>query len=131
MQRERSTKASKVGLSFGDVQRLAERLPGVAAGTSYGTPALKANGKLMARVHEDQATLVLRCTPIVRSHLLSSAPRVFHLTDHYRDYPWILVHLSAVSAAVLAPLLEDAWRLVASKTMVKAFDANGDGGGTT
>jgi hypothetical protein len=114
------------GMSFADVFLLAQRLPGVEESTSYGTAAIKANGKLLARVWEDDATLVLRCTPTVRAHLLSSSPAVFHLTDHYRDYPWVLVRLGAVSESVLAPLLEDAWRLVVSKQAAAAFAAQSD-----
>jgi hypothetical protein len=74
-------------MSFADVVRLSLRLPSVAEGMSYGTAAIKANEKLLARIREDNTTLVLRCTPTVRAHLLSSDPAVFDLTDHYRDYP--------------------------------------------
>ncbi|MGQ3237636.1 MAG: MmcQ/YjbR family DNA-binding protein, partial [Shinella sp.] len=40
------------------LQRLAEDLPGVETGTSYGTPALKVAGKLFLRI-KDAQTLVL------------------------------------------------------------------------
>jgi hypothetical protein len=111
------------GLSFAAVAKLATTLPDVNESTSYGTPALKLKDKLLARVWEDGATLVLRCTPEVRAHLLRNTPTVFFLTDHYRDYPWVLVRLAAVRAADLEPLLEDAWRQVAGKRLVAAFDA--------
>ena len=40
-------------LNFADVTAAAGKLPGVEVSTSYGTPALKVKGKLLARLHDD------------------------------------------------------------------------------
>jgi len=98
---------------FGIVCALAAVLPGVEESTSYGTPALKVKGKLFARLREDGDTLVVRTTPEDRELLLHTWPHVFYLTDHYRDYPWVLVRLAKIRRAHLAELLEDAWGRVA------------------
>jgi hypothetical protein len=74
--------------------------PGIEDSTSYGTPALKVRGKLLARVHQN----------------------VFFITDHYRDYPWILVRFSAVDPGALPDLIERAWRLVAPKALTAKYD---------
>lgn len=92
---------------------LAAALPGVETATSYGTPALKVKGKLFARLREDGETLVLRTTPEDRELLLQTCPAVFYLTDHYRDYPWVLVRLARIRRPHLAEVLEDAWGRVA------------------
>lgn len=109
--------------TFAAVRRVALRLPEVEEGTAYGTPAFKVRGKLFVRLKEDGETLVLRCGPFDREHLLASAPAVFFLTDHYRDYPYVLLRLRAVRAAQLKDVLAEAWRQVAPKTLVSAFDA--------
>lgn len=106
--------------TFADVHALAAKLPGVELGTSYGTPALKVKGKLFARLHDDGETLVLRTTSINREYLLATWPKVFHLTDHYRDYPWVLVRLKMISKARLAEALSDAWELVATAKLKQA-----------
>ena len=111
------------GVSFADVVRLARALPDVAESTSYGTPALKVGGKLMARLKEDGETLVLRMDFESRTFLLREQAEIFHLTDHYRDYPWILVRLPRVTAERMAELLDDAWRLVAPRRLVANRDA--------
>jgi hypothetical protein len=92
---------------------LAAVLPGAEESTSYGTPALKVKGKLFARLQEDGETLVLRSTPEDRELLLRKWPTVFYLTDHYRDYSWVLVRLAKIRRAHLAEVLEDAWGRVA------------------
>jgi hypothetical protein len=114
-------------VSYDTVRDLARRLPGVEEGTSYGTAALKVKGKLLVRLKEDGDTIVLRTDFIERDHLLRTAPKTFYITDHYRDYPAVLVRLPSVAPAQLRELLEDAWRRVAPKKLVAAFDAGTDG----
>jgi hypothetical protein len=108
--------------TFGDVRKIALALPGVKEGTSYGTPALKVGGKLIARMHQDMDCLVLRTDFMDREILMQSAPDAFFITDHYRDYPWILVRFAVVEKHALPDLIERAWRQVASKTLAKKYD---------
>src|SRR5438067_10257220 len=109
--------------AYDTVRALARRLPGAEEGTSYGTPALKVRGKLFVRLKEVGETIVLRTEPFEREHLLRSDPRTFYITDHYRDYPWVLVRLASVSEAQLSDLVESAWRRVAPKSLRAAHDA--------
>lgn len=111
--------------TFDDIREIAHALPGVVDGTSYGTPALKVGGKLFARLHQGMDCVVLRTDLLDREILMQSAPDTFFITDHYRDYPWILLRLGVVEKRVLPELIERAWRLVASKTQVKKYDSVG------
>jgi hypothetical protein len=103
---------------YGTVRRLALALPGVEEGSCYGTPALRVRGKLLARLKEDGETLAVRCRHEERDLLLQAAPRVFFLTDHYRDYPWVLVRLPVIETGELQDLLERAWATVAPRKLV-------------
>jgi hypothetical protein len=105
-------------VSFPEVSQLAKALPGVIESTSYGTPALKVDGKLLARLKEDGETLVLRMDFVNRDLLLRAEPDLFFLTDHYLNYPSILLRLKEVTRKRMAELLEDAWRLVAPRRLV-------------
>src|SRR5271166_3525636 len=105
-------------VTFEQVRLAAQALPGIENSTSYGTPALKVRGKLLARLHQSGDCLVLRTDLLDRHILLQSAPEVFYITDHYRDYPWILVRFATVDRRVLPDLLERAWRLVAPQALV-------------
>ncbi len=106
------------GISYDEVRELARNLPAVEEGTSYGTPALKIRGKLLARLKEDGQTLVLRTTLADRTRLLAAAPNVFYLTDHYVNYPMILIRLPQIDRAFLRELLAEAWRLTAPARLV-------------
>ena len=116
---------TKVGLedAFQQVLRAAleAQWPGIERGTSYGTPALKVRGKLMARL-KDAETLVVRCPLEDKEFLVGAEPEVFFETDHYRGWPLILVRLSRVDPARLRQRLEVAWRMQASKRLIASFD---------
>jgi hypothetical protein len=111
---------------WADVVAAASRFPGVEEGTSYGTPSLKVRGKFMARLRTNPDALVVRTIDLAdRDALLKGDPDVFFITPHYDGYPAVLVRLEVVDPAMLAELIEDAWRLQAPKRVVAAFDAGG------
>lgn len=97
---------------------LASVLPGIEAGTSWGTPGLKVSGRFLARLKEDGESLVLRISFEERERLMARAPRVFYLTDHYQNYPAVLIHLAKVREGVLKRLLKDAWGEVAGERLL-------------
>jgi hypothetical protein len=111
------------GITFEQVLLAARAFPGVEQSTSYGTAALKVRGKLLARLHQSGECFVLRADLLDREILIQSDPAVFFITDHYRDYPWVLVRFATVEPSALSDLLERAWRLVAPKTLLSKYEA--------
>lgn len=109
-------------LTFDAVVKLALELPGVKEGTSYGTRAIKVRSKLLGRLKEDGETMALHASFVVRDHLIATQPDVFFLTDHYRDYPWVLVRLAVADRSVIRQLMEDAWRAAAPKLLIRELE---------
>jgi hypothetical protein len=108
-------------VTFDDVRKIALAWPEVEDGTSYGTPALKVRKKLLARLREDGDSLVMPGVPLdEREMLVESQPKVFYFTDHYKDYPMVLIRLSKAKRATVESLLLRNWRALASKAVVKA-----------
>ena len=91
-------------LSLAVIRRTVSTLPGVEEGTSYGTPAWRHKGKLLARLHQDGRSIVLKVGNETRDHLLQADPATFFVTDHYIGYPMVLAHLYRLSAADLKKL---------------------------
>jgi hypothetical protein len=58
-----------------------------------------------------------------RDMLVESQPNVFYFTDHYRDYPMVLIRLSKTKRAIVEPLLRRRWRTLASRAAIREFDA--------
>jgi hypothetical protein len=112
--------------SWDDVVAIGLRFPGVEAGTSYGTPALRVRGKSMCRLRSDPDALVVRVLDLPdREALLRGNPEVFFSTPHYDGYPYVLVRLDAVAPQELEELIEDAWRIRAPKRLVAEHDGAG------
>jgi hypothetical protein len=112
-------------VTFDEVRKIALTWPEVEDGTSYGTSALKVRKKLMVRLKEDGDSMVMPGVPSEeRESLIESQPKVFYFTDHYRDYPMVLIRLSKTKRATVEPLLRRQWRALASKAAVTKFDTS-------
>lgn len=112
-------------MTFEDIRTIALRWPEVEDGTSYGTPALKVRKKMLVRLKEDGDSLVMPgVPPDEREMLVESQPDVFYFTDHYRDYPMVLIRLSKAKRATVEPLLRRQWRALASKKAIAASESD-------
>ena len=112
------------GDEYRRVCEIARKLPGVEESSSYGTPALKVKGRFLCRLRsEAEGALAIRCDFLDRQILLQADPEVFFVTDHYLDYPMILVRLDRVRLSALPDLIERAWRMVAPPKLVAEYDA--------
>ena len=105
-------KKSRQGVTFDTVREIAQRLAGAEESTSYGTPAFKVKGKLFVRLHQSEEGLVISVDFDEREEMMRTAPEKFYITDHYLNYPWILVRMSRVTPDELRDLLIGSWRRV-------------------
>jgi hypothetical protein len=103
-------------VTYEGVRAIGRTLEGVEESTSYGTPALKVRGVLMVRLKEDGETLVLRTTFVDRDLLLNAAPAVYFITDHYRNYPYVLVRLPSITRSELQERMQESWQRLATRT---------------
>ena len=107
-------------IDFDTVRKIAIGLSGMEESTMYGSPALKVRGKLLAciAIHKsaEHGSLAVRIDFDQRAEFLAEAPDVYYLTDHYVNYPVVLVRLSRIHLDALKDLLGMAWRFVTAKT---------------
>lgn len=111
------------GLAWAAVRKLALAFPGMTEGTSYGEPAFLLDGKFFSRFYEQEQGLVVHAEEPLRDALLAGKPDVYFTTDHYRNYPAVLVRLACVPSAELAALYEAGFHARAKKKRVAEFDA--------
>jgi hypothetical protein len=97
-------------------------LPGTSEGICYGTPGFYVQKKLLARLWENGLVLVVHSDD--RDKWMKANSDVFFITDHYRNYPSVLVHLDIIDPEELEKLLTEAWLQRASKTLVKEYKKN-------
>src|SRR5437588_3550067 len=108
------------GLTFAVVRQIGLKLPDVEEGTAYGSPALKVRGKMFTciAIHRsaEPGSLAVRLPFVERDELIAADPATFYLTDHYVDYPVVLVRLARVHRDALHDLLRMSWEFVSAKT---------------
>ena len=109
----------KTKVTFDVIRELALQLADVEESTAYGSPALKVRGKLLACMainkSAEPGSLVVRIDFDQRAALLAEDPATYYVTDHYVNYPSVLVRLSHVRADQARDLLNAAWRFVTSQ----------------
>ena len=107
-------------IDFDTVRNIALGLAGAQESTAYRSPAFKVRGKLLAviPVHKsaEPDSLAVSVDFDQRAELLAGAPDIYYLTDHYVNYPIVLVRLSRIRLDALKDLLSMAWRFVTAKT---------------
>lgn len=93
-------------------------LPDVEESTIYGAPSLTVRGKLLTcpAIHRsaEPNTLVVTIGFDERAELIAADPAVYYVTDHYVNYPTVLVRLSRIRRDALKDLLGAARLFVTS-----------------
>jgi hypothetical protein len=109
----------KKKIDFDTVREIALALPDVEESTAYGSPALKVRGQLLAGIainkSAEPGSLGVRVDFAHRAELIAADPDVYYVTDHYVNYPFVLVRLSRIHPDALRDLLGMAWRFVSAE----------------
>ena len=103
-----------------DLKKIALGFPGAKEASSYGQPAFKIEKKFFARLRAEDDSIVWIVDSIdERDSLLEMDPKTYFITDHYKNYPSVLVRISQIDKAMLQKMLERRWRAIAPKKMLK------------
>jgi hypothetical protein len=112
----------KLPATFETVRKLGLKMAQVEETTSYGSPALKVNGRMFVCMASHRLvepnTLVVRMAFTDRDRRLTADPQLYYLQDHYVSYPSVLVRLPRCNQGILRDLLETAHAFVSSGTPV-------------
>ena len=110
---------AKNAKGFAVVLAAARSLPDVETSTTWGASALKVRGKLIAceAIHKsaEPDSIVVKIGMDQRAELIAAEPDVYYITDHYVNYPSVLVRLSRINGDALRDLLGMAWRFADTK----------------
>ena len=107
---------------FDHVRALALAFPGVEESLTFGSPSLKVSGKFLTQMWQDGTSLILSMEIIERDMWINAEPDIFFITDHFRDWPGVLIRIDQIDDDLLCDLIEKTWRRRALKKLVKAYD---------
>ena len=97
-----------------EIVRFTRALPDVVESTSYGKPALKRGDRLIFALR-DPESLSLVCSFEERVTLLKDHPGTFYVTDHYLNWPAVIVRLLGADPKVLRRAVQAAWERAGAK----------------
>lgn len=104
-------------------KKIALSFPEAHEKSSYGSPAVFIAKKFFARLRKEDASIVWIVDSIdERDNLIEMDPKTYFITDHYRNYPSVLVRVARLNETMLRKMLERRWRAIAPKKLVKAID---------
>jgi hypothetical protein len=113
----------KTAFTFDDVRRIGLALPGVEESTTFRGPSLKIRGKLLTcpaiNKSAEPVSIVVRVSLDQRQELITEAPETYYVTDHYVNYPAVLVRLSHIDADALRGLLRMSWQFVTQENSAR------------
>ena len=105
-----------------EVVAFACALPGVQTGTTYGKPAVKLRGKMLAATTApDPGSFVLHAALHDKDMLIETDPETFWETDHYRGWPAVLVRYGSADRERVELVILRAWWDRASKAQREAY----------
>lgn len=100
-----SGRATK-GITRAEARKVALSFDGASEGPYFGKPAIFVAEKFLTRVHHKEEAVVLAIGSMeMRDVMLEAEPELFYITDHYRNFPYLLARLSNLTKTTLKDLL--------------------------
>lgn len=118
------TDAERIQKTLDDLVRFTLALPEVVESTSYGKPALKRGEKLIFALR-DPETLSMVCSFEERAALMRDHPGTFYVTDHYLNWPSVIVRLLNADQKILRAAVTTAWERAGAQGRKKRARAPG------
>ena len=86
----------KIALAFPDTQEV----------LWFNKPAVFLHGQFLTKVHDKEEAMTFRVSSMeMRDVMLEAEPKLFYITDHYRNFPFVLARLSALTPTLLKELI--------------------------
>jgi hypothetical protein len=99
--------------------KIALSFPEAHAKLSYGQPSIFIAKKFFTRLRSQDDSIVLIVGSIdEREMMIESDPKTFHITEHYRNHPSVLVRIARLNEKTLHAMLERRWRAIAPKKLL-------------
>ncbi|HKD46902.1 MAG TPA: hypothetical protein VKB67_04405 [Rhizomicrobium sp.] len=93
-------------LTRSEARKIALSFEGATEGPYFGKPAIFVAEKFLTRVHHKEDAVVLAIGSMeMRDVMLEAEPKLFYITDHYKNFPYLLARLSKLDTGTLKDLL--------------------------
>lgn len=89
-------------------------LPGAEERPWFNRPCVFIHDRFLTRVHDKEEAVVLQVGSMeMREMMLEAEPGLFYITDHYRNFPFVLARLKGLTKTAFKSMLEGRARQLA------------------
>ena len=86
--------------------KIALAYPGTEEVLWFNKPAVFLHGQFLTKVHDKEEAMTFRVSSMeMRDMMLEAEPKLFYITDHYRNFPFVLARLSALTPKILKEMV--------------------------
>ena len=116
-------KSAAKGVTPAQFKKIAGSFPEAHEKESYGNPAFFIAKKFFTRYRKtDDSVVFIVDSMETRDMMLELDPKTYFITDHYKNYPSVLVRMERITPDELKLMLERRWRQIAPKKLVRAIE---------
>ena len=109
-------------LSSSRLVEMSTALPEVVLKEGVNWTNITFNGRGFAWVNHPENRAMIKARHDEREALLATSPAVYEAGWATNSSAWVRVHLELADPAEVFELLEEAWRMTATKRAIKAYD---------
>lgn len=81
-------------------------VPGAENRLWFRQPSGFLHDRFLAKVHHKEKAVTLQVASMeMRDMMLEAEPELFYITDHYRNFPFVLIRLKALTTKLLREIL--------------------------
>src|SRR5581483_74487 len=86
--------------------KIALAIPGSKEVLWFRKPAVFLHDRFLTKVHDKEEAMTLQVASMeMRDMMLEAEPELFYITDHYKNFPFVLARLSALTPKTLKEIL--------------------------
>ncbi len=111
-----------MAITIDDVRQIALSLPKTEEVEHWDKPSFRVNGKIYAVVQKDGISVVVKSTRDEREALTTLEPEIYSVPPNFQRLHYMIVNMERIPKDEFRSVLVRAWRLVASKHIVKTYD---------
>ncbi|RKN84545.1 MmcQ/YjbR family DNA-binding protein [Paenibacillus ginsengarvi] len=111
-----------LAITINDVRQIALSLPKTDEVEHWDKPSFRVNGKIYAVVQKDGVSVTVKTTREEREALTTFEPEIYSVPTNFQRLHYMIVNTERIRKDDFRSVLVRAWRLVASKHIVKTYD---------
>jgi len=109
-------------VTFDQFKAMALALPQTHEEITWEEVTLRLNRKIFAMGSPGSGRACVKASKEDQAELLAAAPEIYSFAPYVGRHGWVLVDLAKVDEGELLELVTEAWRSIAPKRLLTAFD---------